>query len=131
MASLITCRGRRRIGKSTLIAEFARRNRVRFIKLEGLPSREGVTNDDQLQAFARQLSDQTGTKYEPLTCWFDAFARLDGLVEQKTKTVVLLDEISWMGMFDVNFPEELKYAWNNRFSKRNKLIVVLCGSVSS
>ena len=38
VASLVTCRGRRRIGKSTLIAEFARRNRVRYIKLEGLLS---------------------------------------------------------------------------------------------
>ena len=131
VGSLVTCRGRRRIGKSTLIAEFARRNRVSFIKLEGLPPREGVTNDDQLQAFARQLSDQTGTKYEPLTCWFDAFARLDASIDQKSKTVVLLDEISWMGMFDVNFPGELKYAWDNRFSKKNRLIVVLCGSVSS
>lgn len=34
--SLITCRGRRRVGKSTLIAEFARRTGARLIKLEGL-----------------------------------------------------------------------------------------------
>ena len=36
-----------------------------------------------------------------------------------------------MGKFDVRFPGELKYAWDNRFSKKPKLIVVLCGSVSS
>ena len=36
-----------------------------------------------------------------------------------------------MGKFDVNFPGHLKYAWDNRFSKKPKLIVVLCGSVSS
>ena len=35
-ASLVTCRGRRRIGKSTLIEEFSRRSDARFIKLEGL-----------------------------------------------------------------------------------------------
>lgn len=34
-ASLVTCRGRRRIGKSTLVEEFARRNRLKFLKLEG------------------------------------------------------------------------------------------------
>ena len=39
VASLVTCRGRRRIGKSTLIEEFARRGKVRFIKLEGLSPR--------------------------------------------------------------------------------------------
>ena len=30
VASLVTCRGRRRIGKSTLIEEFARRSGARF-----------------------------------------------------------------------------------------------------
>lgn len=42
VASLVTCRGRRRIGKSTLIEEFARRNSVRLLKLEGLPPREAM-----------------------------------------------------------------------------------------
>ena len=32
-ASLVTCRGRRRIGKSTLIEEFAVRSKVRFIEI--------------------------------------------------------------------------------------------------
>ena len=131
VASLVTCRGRRRIGKSTLIEEFASRNHVRFLKLEGLPPRKGVTNETQLEAFARQLAEQTQTPYEPLTNWFDAFARLDKHIDRRAKMVVLLDEISWMGKFDVNFPGQLKYAWDNRFSKKPKLILVLCGSVSS
>ena len=33
-ASLITCRGRRRIGKSTLIRKFAERSGARYVKLE-------------------------------------------------------------------------------------------------
>lgn len=131
VASLVTCRGRRRIGKSTLIEEFAHRNRVRILKLEGLPPRGGVTNETQLTSFARQLAEQTASDFEPLSNWFDAFARLDRHVDARAKTVVLLDEISWMGKFDANFPGELKYAWDNRFSKKSKLIVVLCGSVSS
>ena len=57
VASLVTCRGRRRIGKSTLIEEFARRNRVRFIKLEGIEPQPGVDNVTQLKAFARQLAE--------------------------------------------------------------------------
>jgi len=131
VASLVTCRGRRRIGKSTLIAEFARRNRVRFVKIEGLPPRMGVTNETQLEAFGRQLAEQTGCARETPSCWFDAFASLDKQLDSRAKTVVLLDEISWMGRFDINFPGELKYAWDNRFSKHAKIIFVLCGSVSS
>ena len=32
-----------------------------------------------------------------------------------------------MGRYDVNFPGELKYAWDNRFHDRENLIIVLCG----
>lgn len=131
VASLVTCRGRRRIGKSTLIEEFARRNRVRFLKIEGLAPHSGVTNETQLAAFARQLAEQTSSPCTPLVNWHEAFARLDERLDTRARTVVLLDEISWMGKFDVAFPGELKYAWDNRFSKRAKLILVLCGSVSS
>ena len=40
-ASLVTCRGRRRIGKSTLFEHFATLNGCRFIKLEGVAPRSG------------------------------------------------------------------------------------------
>ena len=33
--SLVTCRGRRRIGKSTLIEVFAHKSKARFIRIEG------------------------------------------------------------------------------------------------
>ncbi len=52
-ASLVTCRGRRRIGKSTLIEEFARRSGARFLKLEGLRPKPGMTERDQLAFFER------------------------------------------------------------------------------
>ena len=34
VSSLVTIRGRRRIGKSTLVSEFAKRSGARFLKLE-------------------------------------------------------------------------------------------------
>ena len=34
--SLVVCRGRRRIGKSTLIKEFARQSGGLYVKIEGL-----------------------------------------------------------------------------------------------
>ena len=53
-ASLVTCRGRRRVGKSTLIREFGRKA-ARFLAFEGLAPRPGLSNRDQLQAFSGQL----------------------------------------------------------------------------
>ena len=130
-ASLVTIRGRRRIGKSTLVAEFARRCGVRFIKVEGVHPRPGVTNETQLDNFARMLSQQSRRKYKPLTNWFDAFKWLDGCVKRGERAVVLLDEISWMGKYDPMFTGNLKIAWDNWLSQKPNLIVVLCGSVSS
>ena len=48
------------MGKSTLIAEFARRSGARLIKLEGLRPKEKMNNADQLKYFMSQLSLQTG-----------------------------------------------------------------------
>ena len=48
-ASLVTVRGRRRIGKSTLIEEFARRNRVRFILKTAVEFPSGTTKNAKIR----------------------------------------------------------------------------------
>lgn len=130
-ASLAVCRGRRRVGKSSLVEEFARQSKVRFIKLEGIAPGEHVDNRTQLEAFSRQLNEQCDTSLPVPENWFDAFAQLDKALPKRARVVVLLDEISWLGKYDPSFPGELKYAWDNRFSKHEHKIFVLCGSVSA
>ena len=131
VASLVTCRGRRRIGKSTLVEEFARRSGARFIKLEGLRPKRGMTERDQLEFFASKLSAQTGCDKTPPLDWYSAFVRLDRELGGRGRKVVLLDEISWMAQFSLTFPEILKNAWDDLFKKHANLVLVLCGSVSS
>ena len=104
---------------------------MRYIKLEGLQPDAHMDNAAQLSAFCRQLSEQTGADCGSVKNWFEAFARLDEVIGARAKVVVLLDEISWMGKYDPLFPAELKYAWDNRFAKHPRLIMVLCGSVSA
>ena len=129
--SLVTCRGRRRIGKTTLIEKFANRSKARFIKLEGLKPKDKMSNADQLSAFASQLALQTHAERTIPTDWLSAFARLDGEIRDEGRTVVLLDEISWMAYYDVTFAGSLKVAWDNLFKKHRRLVLVVCGSVSS
>ena len=57
-SSLIVVRGRRRIGKSRLIEEFAKD--YRFYSFAGLAPNEYTTAQSQRNEFARQLSEQTG-----------------------------------------------------------------------
>ena len=130
-ASLLVCRGRRRIGKSTLISRFAFLDAARFFAFEGLAPQPKMTNEDQLAAFGRQLAEQTQGEASTPPNWFEAFRRLAAAVPGDGRVVILLDEISWMGKYDPNFPGELKYAWDKRFHDRPDLVFVICGSVSS
>lgn len=129
--SFVICRGRRRIGKSTLIEEFARRSRCRFVEISGLPPDEKMTNQRELDSFCGQLALQTGITEEKVDSWQKAFARLADVVKGRAKTVVLLDEISWMGKYDPSFPGELKNLWDLHLSRRANLIFFVCGSVSA
>ena len=111
VSSLVTCRGRRRVGKSTLIEEFAARTADNFIVLEGLAPRKGMSDAKQRKEFCRQLAGQTGRIVPMAKTWAAAFKELDDAIPQNGRTVVLLDEISWIGGYDPDFPGYLKTAW--------------------
>ena len=130
-ASLVTCRGRRRVGKSTVIEKFAELQGLRFIKIEGRRPDKKLANCDELAAFAKQLASQTGADRSVPGSWPEAFGRLAGVLNDDEWTLVLLDEISWLGHYDEAFADDLKIAWDNVFKKHDRLILVLCGSVSS
>lgn len=132
-SSLVTCQGRRRIGKSRLMDEFAARSGCRYLKLSGLAPRKGMTNDDQLRYFCQRLGEKTGADGLVARNWPEAFALLNAEVARHAseRMVVLLDEISWMGKYDSDFPGYLKDAWDDGLKQHERLILVLCGSVSS
>lgn len=128
-SSLIICRGRRRIGKSTLIQQLgAKANH--FIEIQGLPPRENIALKDQLESFSQQFSKQTNFPALKLENWEQAFSLLNKAI-RNTSTVVFLDEISWMAQGDKDFAGKLKIAWDTELKHHNRLTLVLCGSVSS
>ena len=131
-SSFVTCRGRRRIGKSSLIEEFARRSDCRFIEIAGTAPQPKMTNADQLANFVAQLALQSDLPRNlSASNWLEAFSLLDMTIRDRERTVVLLDEVSWMGRYDANFAGMLKTAWDTRLKKHDRLIVVVCGSVST
>ena len=130
-ASLVACRGRRRIGKSTLFSEFARRERLGFISIEGLGPRKGQTNADQLRNFGERLAEQTGRKLVVPQSWPEAFRLLSRRIPRRGRQLVLLDEISWMGKHEPDFPGYLKNGWDDDLKHHDNLILVICGSVSA
>ena len=128
--SLVTCRGRRRIGKSTLISRFAELSNARFIKIEGERPDEDMNNEDELATFAEQLSLYASKDVSAAKNWLQAFKSLDNVLDDR-RTVVLLDEVSWLAYFDKRFAATLKIAWDNMFKNHRHRVFVVCGSVST
>lgn len=127
-ASLVVVNGRRRVGKSRLIEEFARGKN--FLQFSGLAPGEGVTAQDQRNEFSLQLSKQTKLPDIQVNDW----SKLFHLLSDKTKEgriIILFDEITWMAHDDPTFLSKLKNAWDLYFKHNAKLILIFCGSVSA
>jgi len=127
-ANLVVMNGRRRIGKSRLIWEFAKP--FKFHRFSGLAPRPGMVSQDQRNEFMRQFSEQFDTPIAAIQDWGNLFMLL-AKQTQRGRHVILLDEISWMAIDDADFLGKLKVIWDDYFSKNSKLILFLCGSVSS
>jgi len=126
-ASFLVVRGRRRIGKSRLIEEFAKQ--YKFYSFSGIAPTEKTTEQSQRDEFSSQLSKQGFPKVKAQD-WNDLFWLLSDKVK-KGRVVILLDEISWMGSKDPDFLGKLKNVWDQYFQKNNQLILIVCGSASS
>lgn len=80
--------------------------------------------------FADQLTSQLKLPRMSFSTWSDAFRFLGSQLKNE-ENVVLLDEISWMGGMDPSFLGSLKTWWDQEGSKKQGLIFILCGSIST
>ena len=127
-ACLAVIKGRRRIGKSRLAEEFGK-GKI-FYPFSGLAPVKGVTAQDQREAFARQLANLFHLPPFSFTDWSDAFAHLSRHLTKKP-TVILFDEISWMGSKDPTFVPKLKVWWDLVLQNHPSVVLILCGSISN
>lgn len=126
-ASLFVVRGRRRIGKSRLLAEFGKGMKAYIFS--GIPPVPKTTAQMQREQFASQL-ERVGIPGVKADDWGNLFWHLSK-VTNEGRILIVFDEISWMGGKDRNFLGNLKTAWDLYFSKNPQLILALCGSISS
>ena len=127
-ASVFVVYGRRRVGKSRLIEEFG--GNCTFFSFAGLPPQENATSQSQLDEFYQQLKRQFSTEKDSFSDWGEAFQELAKYVSSG-QLILFFDEISWMGNKDPDFLGKLRNAWDTQFKKNERLILVLCGSVST
>lgn len=127
MPSLIVIKGRRRVGKSRLIAEFAQKcTKQKFWSFAGLAPQMKVTAQHQRDHFARQLALLLQIPPMTFSDWSDAFEHLS--LHLNPGDIILFDEIAWMGTGDPSFIPKLKVWWDKQMQP---ILLFLCSSVST
>ena len=130
-SELIAVFGRRRVGKTFLIREVCKKQMV--FELTGLYK---GSHKDQLQNFHTRikLSSKRFENTKVPDNWIDAFQLLQDYLnglKGKNKKVVFIDEFPWIATARSKFLMVFEHFWNIYCTKRNDLVVVVCGSAAS
>ena len=128
-SELIAVYGRRRVGKTFLIREFYS-NHIVF-DVTGLL---GGNMKDQLQNFSKEILKRTQKTVPIINSWFEMFTELEKYLDYKNdkkKKVLFIDELPWIATAKSKFLTAFENFWNNYCTKRDDLVVVICGSAAS
>lgn len=123
--------GRRRVGKTFLIRETYKENIV--FECAGLHQKDF---GQQLENFWLALLEYNdGVKIDTLPkTWLQAFAQLKIYIKRlkgNQKKIIFLDEISWFETNRSGFLAALDNFWNQFCTKREDIILIICGSAAS
>ncbi len=129
VASFVVLKGRRRVGKSTLVFEYGK-TFENFYHFSGLPPGEGISQQDQKKEVALKLEKHLNVSGLQSSDWSLLFDNMGHLVSQG-EALLFLDEISWMAKGDATFLPKLKTAWDVIFKRNPKLVLIVCSSISS
>ena len=121
--------GRRRVGKTFLISQHFG-NKFAF-SVTGV---SGGKMKDQLRAFHAAIMKHYRADIPVPADWFQAFAILEERIERDVtshKKVMFIDEMPWLDTPRSGFISALEHFWNAFASRRNDILLVVCGSAAS
>ena len=127
--------GRRRVGKTFLIKELFR-DRLTFWHTGLSPFDRDKTHllRDQLLAFFYSLQDYGLHGCQCPKTWLEAFWLLQQLLIEKddgSRQLIFIDEMPWMDTARSRFIPAFEYFWNGWASKRDNIMLIVCGSATS
>ena len=128
--------GRRRVGKTFLINQ-ALKGRITFqhtgvspVDLEKGKSRMKV----QMESFYFSLLSHGLEGFSMPKSWMEAFYQLEQLLlklDDGNRQVVFIDELPWMDTPRSGFLPAFENFWNGWCSRRDNMMLVVCGSATS
>ena len=127
-AELVVIYGRRRIGKTYLVRDVFKKN-IAF-EFSGIFK---ASLKDNLTKFHLTLLDKEPNAKKP-TNWIEAFHELGKVFDKsriKRKQVIFIDEFPWLDTRKSGFLSAFDNFWNSYATKKDNLVVVVCGSSAS
>lgn len=125
-SALVVVYGRRRVGKTALVAEFLKRHSD---SLYFLATEESEAQN--LNYFKAQVAEFTGNELLTTAAvdWLTVFKTL---LEHKTKTkkIIVFDEFQYIGQSNSAFPSVMQKIWDTLLKDAN-IMLILCGSLVS
>ncbi len=131
-AEFLALYGRRRVGKTYLIRNsFA--DADLYFEITG---EKDSALGEQLENFADAFGDAFlgGRRLARPRTWRDAFSLLASQIETLPaggKKVIFLDELPWLASRRSGFLSALDYFWNHWASRRDDVLLIVCGSAAS
>lgn len=125
-AQLVFLYGRRRVGKTETLFEFAKGKPHIFF------SSPEATREEQLALFSRRLFEagSSASRYiSRFENWTDALTELTALPSEG-RTLLIIDEFPYLVKSDPSLPSVLQNLWDTILKSEN-LMIVLCGSAMS
>lgn len=133
-SSFVAVYGRIRIGKTELINHFLTQQEGFVFSLTGAYD---ATLAAQLSNFADKFSSAFASSHREIKSWDEAFRVLrDEIMKMKlekgTKVSIFIDELPWLAQRKADgFKGALSLFWNDFASKREDIVLVVCGSATS
>ena len=138
-AQMLAVYGRRRTGKTFLIREYFEDNfafkHTAVSPMELKERGEGeLIYRVQLNEFAASLRKYGRKDESPINDWFEAFHRLEALIDSKRKKgklVVFIDELPWLDTPRAGFLSAFEHFCNDYAMGKHNMLLIVCGSATS
>lgn len=124
-SAFIPIYGRRRTGKSRLIVEFAEDKPAIYHVGKKAPA--ALQRAEFLQLAAVALGEPLLAQVTAET-WAQAFRLVEDRWKGPGKLLLALDEFQWTTESSPELPSVLQEAWDRRWQKSGRIMLILCGS---